>query len=987
MSYLSRWLLAAFALAALLAIYQTDRMVFRESNLQLEASMERIRERLAKQDVALLYSADDPPGMDWASGEPVRIAGVMAAPGRFGAALQFDGSRRTFVSLPLKWSNLGQAFTVALWLNLDPSSPDQEILFTRASNAMGLKLDRGQLAFFSTATNPVQAAAYAFTNYGRFAHIAAVVESGVGRIRIYEDGALKADFKGEPFEPLRSAMHIGAANDALIAEPVKGAVDDLVIWRRALSAADVADLARAPKPVLARVAGREVASMRRIERLRAGYSSFLKLIDRFNPALYATSVRRAPLPEVSLILSKKDLRHFVKADRQCRRSGRRTEEAAEPRRIDILDGEGAFSGKLRLDGSDHAYPASARRSYVLEPQEGKTVLGLRRIHLQPPETAGWLDPLLETRVARELNFPTVSNGLCRLIINGEFAGIYYFEDYARLAVPPGEQANRFQGAAPRTAWRLLDTPLGPRMDRQHLIEICDETYRAYRQWLRADYTSPLSAREIYFQVRADKNRLKTWPLDESERASPAVESLAVLSPWLVIGTNPSPDFILHDLALPEQLPDGAALIWTSSNPDLISQTGRVFRPTNNTPAGVTLTARLADSPAGAGPRVMNFRVMPRHRAIPAVFLWTADPPARLSRVDCAMEYYPAGDGDAAHHSYAAQHERAGISLRGRTSLRQRKRPFSLRLSEPHGWWGSTNETKIRFVNPWRDLTFLHNWFFYSRFASFADAPGRVRIGPPVTWVEAFINGSYFGLYETSPAIRSGWLGFPEFEDSASEPAVLYKSQDHPPSLSPDAKYLMRQLEPSRRHGEFREPEIELQRLIMEAAGDVFVKEISERLDLDNLADFHLLLEFSENYNGFPFNYAIHDLLARPPGPRSKFFLIPYDFDNVYGDVRYPFYHSIVFTRLLQEYPGYAGRLAGRWRELRHGPLDLDAMERDIRAQAEQLAPYVAWNDQRWSRDPGLTFSGRVEEFIGHIRRRVKELDARFAAQKGSDAQR
>ncbi len=981
--FLSRCILVALLLAVGIALYSADRDFFGDRKFSLQHRQERVRDRLAQQGVALLYTADDPPGLNWANGHPARIAGTRAVEGRFGTALEFDGGRRTFVKLPLLWSDLGPTFTLSLWVNLNPASVDQEILFTRMEHVMGLKLDRGHLAFFSSPETSLQAAEYAFTNYGRFVHIAAVVDARAGRTRLYEDGVLKSDFTGKPFELDSGPIQIGAATTILIAEPILGAVDDVVILRRALSDSEVADWAHASEPAIERLADTELAKLRRTEILRKSYSHFLKLVDRLNPALHASTIRKAPLPEINLILSKNDTRFFLKADRQSRKNGRRTTKSAQPRRVDILANKHGYSGFLRLDGSDGAYPESTRRSYILEPQEGETVLGLRRIRLQPPEVAGWLAPLLETRVAQELNLPSVSNGFCRLMINGEFVGIYHYEDYAHFGVPPGETSGRLQGSPPRGSWHKLGTTQAPRMDRARLIELCDETDHTYRKLLRADYTSPLSSREIIAKIRANKRDLKELPLDESSRSSPAAEALAALSAWQTLGTNPAPFFILHDLALPSNTPDGTPLLWTSSRPDLISTDGLVSRPATNSPQHVILTAQLANTPGDAPTHSLEYRVMPRNRQMPAVFLWAATPLDRLRRSDCAMDYYPAGDDTHVQRHFAAQDERAGISLRGHTSLNQLKRSFSVRLSEPHGWWGTTNETKIRLVNPWRDPTLLHNWFFYSRFAAFADRPDRLRVGMPVTWVEIFANGNYFGLYEASPSMRAEWLQFPQFDPADPDPALLYKAQGASPSLTPDGNYLMRQLEPSRRNGEFVEPELDLHRLIMEAPKSQFADEIGKRLDLDNATDFLLLLEFSENYNGYPYQYAIHDLLARPQGADSKFFFIPYDFDNTYGHLRYPIYHSIVFTRLMKEVPGYTNQLAARWRELRQSALDLDTMEREIRAREKDLAGYVEWDDTRWKRYSDNPYENRVANFIGHIRRRVAELDARYQAARPS----
>ncbi|MBW7908645.1 MAG: hypothetical protein H3C50_06965 [Kiritimatiellae bacterium] len=86
---------------------------------------------------------------------------------------------------------------------------------------------------------------------------------------------------------------------------------------------------------------------------------------------------------------------------------------------------------------------------------------------------------------------------------------------------------------------------------------------------------------------------------------------------------------------------------------------------------------------------------------------------------------------------------------------------------------------------------------------------------------------------------------------------------------------------------------------------------------------------------------------------------------------------------MKEIPGYTNQLAARWWELRQSALDLNTMERDIHAREKDLAGYVAWDDTRWKRYSDNPYENRVTNFIGHIRRRVAELDARFQAARPS----
>lgn len=975
---MARRILCSVVLLALLAglssLYRSDRRLFRKPEARVQSAKAALANRLAGEQIALLLNTDEAPLADAVSGNPVRIAGTRAVPGRYGRALGFDGRRRTFVTLPVEWDDLGPAFTLSCWINLDARSPDQELWFTRTPQPLGLKLDRGQLSFFVPSNRAYDAVSFAFTNYGHFVHIAAVVDAGAGQVRLYEQGRLRAEGACEPFALPATRMLVGTSSDILIGEPIHGAVDEVVAWRRRLSDAEIAGLADARQPALQALAPRELARYRRARRRQQFISHALKLVDRFNPALHAGRLRLAPIPEVNLVLSKDDADHFMREHKRCLASGRRVGGAANPRRITVIENRHGFPAHLRLLGDDKSYPRSPRRSYLLDLPEGETVMGLRRVHLQPPESAGWLGPLLETRVANELGIPAISNGMCRLVINGELAGLYYYEDAATLGVPPGQGSRRFHGEPAPSYWTRLAANRPPRMARDTLDRLRAETEAAWRDLLLRDAKSPLSSREIRHLLREETSRLAKWPLDEQPLSNRAEEAALRLTSWSVLGANPSPYFILHDLQWPA-LPPGVAVEWSSSRPDLIDGAGRVTRPETANPIGVTLTARVNDGTNSAQAELL-MRVMPRARPLGAFFLWAADPLNRLQRVDCAVAYYPEGD-DQPRRWLAAQQDRAGIALRGNTSLRQPKKSFSVRLETPHGLWGSTNQVKIRLVNPWRDPTFAHNRFFYSLFAAMGDESPDTHRGMPVTWVEVFLNGHYYGLYEASPSVREEWLGLDAFDPEDPEPAVVYKAQRTAISKAGNPDYMMRQIEPSRTHGHLAEPILDLHRFIEESTPAEFAAGIGDRLDLDNAMDFHLLLNFSENYNGSPFNYTIHDILVRRAGPDQRFFLVPYDFDNTYGLLREPRYHSHVFSRLLREVPGYRQQLAARWRALRAGPMREDALMGTLREIESRLAGYVAWDDDRWQHHQDWPYAERMDRLEGHVQRRLAELDRMF----------
>lgn len=956
-------------------LYRSDKALFVRPASKVDHYRDRISHDLSRrQDLALLFTADDLPGTDWVSGHEVEAFGTEAVPGRFGTALRFDGSRRTLATLPLTWNELGSNFTMAIWVNLDAASRDQEILFTRERQPLGLKLDRGHLSFFVSNGQTYRAASYEFTDYGRFVQVVAVMDVASGQLRLYQDGTLRSELPVTAFEGSETRLALGRSTATLVGEPLMGEVDEILVWRRALAPGEIAAAAEHSTPALTWLTPRYYRSYRWAAAGQAAICQALKLADRFNPARHGARLRRVPVPEVNLVLSKSDLRHFVRAHSESLRSGRRVLRAAAPRRIEAIEDGRGKPARLFLDGSDSHYASSPRRSYIVEPADGEVLLGSRLLCLRPPESAGWLGPLLETRVARELGVPAVSNGLCRLIVNGETVGIYYYEDYATLGVPPGWSPEVFSGRGTPKEWKRLSLDGPPPLARDDLVRMRGEVERDYRHLLLLDSASPLSGREMEYRLRQDALRLDHWPVDERHAKAPApVRAGLVLNAFAVLGSNPSPSYVLHDLALPVRLEPGVSVAWSSSAPGIIGADGRVHRPDDLRPVAVTLTARLSAGP-DSWTNQMVFRVMPEVRKLPALFLWAREPLSRLQRVDCAALYFAEGTSNVPRHWLAAQDERSGVSLRGNSSLRQRKKPLGLRLPMPHGLWGTTNVCKINLVNPWRDPTLVRNQLCYRAFSDMA-RPGHPRFGLPLEWMEVFVNGHYHGLLEAIPPVREEWLGLEPYQEGDPYPAVVYKAQRTAPSII-EPRRLMRQTEPSRRHGSFPEPVVELQRFIDDSPPDVFAREVDRWLDLDNLVDFHLLLDFSENYNGWPFDFTIHDVLVRPSGPEARFFLVPYDFDTTWDPRPVGKYHSQVFDRLMTQYPGYRERLAARWCELRAGPLADATLAASLARYQEHLDGYLSWDDERYDRadkPPAV----RMDDLRRQIRRRVSELDHRF----------
>lgn len=973
---LAKAALALMALILLVDAYQSDRRMFRQPAARLQAARDAVGRALQEQHgLAVYLRAQAAPLVDWVSGAPVQVYGTETMAGPDGLRLRFDGRRRTFASLPVRWSDLPDSFTLAVRLRLDERSGDQDILFAQ-DGPVGLKLDRGRLTFFVPGTNGPAGVAYDFQRYGDLVQVVAVVDASRAQIHLYEEGILRASGTFTPFSRPGTAMEIGRSASPMVREPLAGDLASVQVWKRACTEDEVRRWSVPGALDLPHLVPR---AYHRYTRAVAGQQFLrraLKLADLFKPAVHPGWWRQDELPEVNLVLSKKDAKHFMRSHAASRLSGRRPDAAANPRRIHVMAEASAHVAHLRLHGSNTDYPAISRPAYVVEMEPGGALLGLQRLHLVPPESAGWLELLFEREVALRLGLPAPVAGMCRLRINGDWVGNYLYEDYSTCGVQPGYRMANFSGRPLPQAWTRLGLteppPLRP-AERQAAYQKVVDTYQ---DWMVRDMTSPLSSREVAYRIQQDRARVEAWPLSEPSTISGLVARAACLrTPFALLGSNPSPAYVQYDLALPSTLGPEQAVTWSSSRPDVLSGQGRVVRPAGDQPVEVILTAQAA----GSWSTQWVFRIMPEIKKLPAIFLWSGEALSRGVRAEGAVDYFPAGTGDPEPKRWmASQYRQAGLSLRGNTSLLEPKKPFAVRLSEPHGLWpDAIRSTEINLVNPYRDPTFLHNRLCYDWFQQMSGST-HGRVGLPVTWAEVFLNGNYYGLFEASPAPDAAWMNLSESESGGAPGYVVYKKQRSPPTLA--EPLAMRQIEPSRREGHFPEPSLALHRFLDNASPDELVRDLARWMDMDNLVDYHLLLNLSENLNGPPHLYTMHDILVRPAGPDERFYLVAWDFDATFHPRRTPmaWYNNRLFARLMKADPSYRAHLGRRWRELRAGMLADAEVERTVRAHEKILAGYVEQNYARWGQSAGRTHAQRVDELLAQIQLRSRELDGMLA---------
>jgi len=918
------------------------------------------------------------------SGSPLEIIGAQAVKGRFGNARLFHGSKSCFADSRFLWSNISNSFSISMWVAVSNNLQNQDIVFAYGGRQhVGVALQEGMMTFYVPLRQKEPAiAAYDFRKYGEFVHLTCSADFEAGYARVFENGALAAEVRigGTPDMP-PLPVSIGKQTPFIVRAPFAGAIDDVALWNRALSGEEAARLWRSGASTAAMFGGWRYVAWRVKMNFRDGLARFLKIVDMFNP-FHAWVPRAADLPEISMFMSKSDRRFFSSEWRHCLESGILAAKARKWRSVLVGCDAGLIRGEMMLWGSRRRLVSCGRPSFVLTLPEGASWKGMRVIRLYPPEDGGFLMPLVEKRLADSTGIPCIESGLCKLRINGRFAGIYLYEDYQTLGTWPGNGTDVFVG--PLNGLDLHRALFWSRPVKYPSVrlppmeaglwtmsEIAAEYRKAQQEYasvLAADRTSPLPSGEIMRRISGDGKRLASLWKTAPEGADIAGRFLCCANEYFFLGANHSPFLVRCDIKLSLPVLEGLNTTWSSSRPDLLGNDGRILRlPEAPETVDLTLKTELNGS---VRTNLFRFRLVPEKPSVPALVVYAFEPVRKTGRVSCAG-YIHGTDGTV---DRIVALSGGGIRHRGNTSYWKRKKPFSLSFDEEAVFGDEWKARDVDLFNHYRDPAFLRGRLSYDIFRSFGSAESP-RYAPFSGWMELFLNGKYEGLYVAGdPDNRSGW-------DAYTHPAVLYRREPHRilffTGRSPD----MRQCMPHAAGGPQMDAYRNLAAFLEKSSTEEFAGRVAGLFDLGNVADFEILLNVTQNVNGWPFDYMLHDILARDSKSGGLFFFIPWDFDATFQSRTMRWCVNGLQRRLHRDYPGYSEKVAGRWAELRNGPLSDRILLRRVDELAEIVRPYAAFDLARWENCGEDRYDEAVNSMKTNLLFALDWLDSQFSAQK------
>jgi hypothetical protein len=949
MSRTLRWRAGLVAIAVLLAaalvalLGRADR-VLDALEARVGRAQARVGARLRGAGVLAYWDFDAVRPLEAIGGTDSLDGGTRRVAGRAGHARAFLAGEHGLFRTALPLDALGERFTFSCWLRLPEKASDQQVF-------QYLAVRDGRIILRLPGQNELAGPA---APGGRFVHVAFTVDAPAREARLYVGGAAAGQLA---LQPLRHPPQPLSFGQVRVSPPPSFTLDEVSVWGRALTPAEVARLAGLRRSLAADTAAAPILRLRLAQSARDSYRALLLAADLFDPFRHEGRIYEAHLPSYALAMSRNDVRQFNKFFNEQQANGLTAPATSQKRRVELVEGGRKREAVMELVAGGAAVRAdSAKRTLTLEllDDEGEPE---RKLLLRPIEGAPYLLEILAGRVARECAIPAAAPELCTVSVNGTFEGLHLCTELTR------EQGPYWLGEP--GAWQdlLRRAPVF----RAEVLEGFDRLAASLQGALTSDRKSPLTSREVLREVHRQRRLLEQTLPDGAVRTEQGLVAKVAesLGEDLFLGDNPHATLLVGDLDLSARTVNGAELSFASLTPGLLGDDGRVSPPEREpAPAALRVTVR-----AGAATRTRDlaFTVLPSRRPLPILRVQAAGDP-------------PAGDPVASLVELIESTGRRSpllegrIRLRGNTSLfrgKNKKKYFRISLERPYDVPGVGRTRRLFLTSEWRDVTLMRERLAYDLFREFS-TPGKPRYSPHARYVELVVNGDYKGVYLLTDRVDGDLL---EFKRTAAGPdrAVLYKAMGEQANFQTPIRGAYVQKVPDWRDGEHWGPFDELIGLVGASTPEVFRERIERVVDVDSVIDFEILLAFTSNFEGRNYNL----FLARKAGPDARFFIVPWDYDMT-------FYKQDVATnfligRLHRDLPGYSARVLQRWTSLRAGLLSERALTGRIDALAAELAGAAERNYRRWPPTPGETWPGKVQELRGFIATHLGRLDAHFGA--------
>ncbi len=321
-----------------------------------------------------------------------------------------------------------------------------------------------------------------------------------------------------------------------------------------------------------------------------------------------------------------------------------------------------------------------------------------------------------------------------------------------------------------------------------------------------------------------------------------------------------------------------------------------------------------------------------------------------------------------------------IERRGGFSISYPKYSYEIDLYEDVSLAGLPKDDDWILNANYIDKTFIRHKLSYDLFREMREE----NKAPYSNYITCFFDTTYYGFFLLTEKLDRSSLDVSKSDTSAfifKEPHVFRETYDG--VIPQKANNFHQQTFPKKSSRDKAWVLKELRAIILESDERTFENEIQNRLDVDNVVDWHLLLLITNNGDGILKNFYIYK-----PDANSKMRFAPWDYDHSFGrdgdnelnmNQRQAVYDRSILLKRLSESSWYTELLKARWNELNQkGIMSVAGLQGRIQALSSEVKLRAERNFEKWPVDGGFyydnnSFDQEIEIMNAFVEARHKHV--------------
>lgn len=918
----------------------------------------KLKKELQDKNVYAYWNMDDSDIEEFITGDIAHNYGVSLYQGKFNKGRAFNSTVENQIITKIPINALNQSYSLSMYINLNNSNLTQPLMHLYdGKQRNGLILVDGQIQFLIPTINGFETIQYSFENYKRWVQIVGVYDHATQTASLYENGKLKARNKILNFKQINRSIKFGRFQEIRVYYPVSGVIDEVVFWKKSLSDKEVDHLFKTNKSLLQYLARSYYYKWKIFVHVRYFYMRLVKFFDYLNPAYDLNHLYQKNIPVLNFVLSNSDNKYFQKQLKKIRKHGNTNPQNLKSRKIQINYQNQRIQAAMSLFLPNSLYWNHSKPTFRVEINDDISVFNTKRLLLTPPEISGYVLPFLSDKIFNYLNLNSKNHNLAFVKFNRNTSGIYMVSDFDSFF-------KKLSQNIPENYESLV-------INEKSLNKMIKEIDQDFIDIYLNDLTSPLNSNQIKMQIDIEKKIfISKQKLLKQLSKKQKFEKMIEYFKWIILSDdNPALDYIVSDLDLPQMTGQGEQLFWNSSVPSLINQKGELFREKTSSAQEVYLSVMMKSKNS-------ELKYDYKLRVIPFVENELSSPILKInvnhdinndSRVYCQIEFIE----NQIKNTLGSK--TAFIKFRGNSVLKYPKKCFSIHKQEAFKIFDFDNSKTFYLNSSFVDHTFIKNKLTYDLFNSFRDESSNIY-APKVHHVDIILNGKYYGLGEILERVDRHLLDFDAYNEKNTKYDSIYKAKGGGSNFKKFSISSYVQIEPNNESVFYMKPLEDLINWIGLSSPQQFDHEIENWVDIRNIIDFQILVNFALSQDGYKHNL----YLAKRKGENSPFFIIPWDYDSSYFIKKNIYLKNYLFDKLMKYKSSYKDQLKERWFALRQNQLNIKKINKRINFLKKQLEHRVLFDYIRWGQSHRLNYNLEVKKLKQWIRERLKYLDGYYS---------